>query len=243
MRIKYLIAAVILSIVLAGCSSKSKPIVPNRQPSEIYAIAQKKLQSGNFKAAIIQLEALDNQYPFWPYSQQVRLSLIYAYYKSGELWKAKVSVDRFLRLSPTHPNVDYALYMRGLINMTEIDSSLQEFFRIDRSDRDPQRARAAFHDFRQLLQDYPQSYFSMDARKRLVFLTERLAKYELSIAEYYTKRSAYVAVINRIEQMMRDFPETKAMKRSLPLLENAYRELRLLGQADRVAKIIKDNPV
>ncbi|MFJ5455453.1 outer membrane protein assembly factor BamD [Pectobacterium jejuense] len=241
-RMKYLVAAATLSLALAGCSSNSKDAVPDSPPSEIYANAQQKLQDGNFKAAITQLEALDNRYPFGPYSQQVQLDLIYAYYKSAELPLAQASIDRFLRLNPTHPNVDYVLYMRGLTDMALDDSALQGFFGVDRSDRDPQYARTAFRDFSKLIQGYPNSQYATDANKRLVYLKERLAKYELSVAQYYTKRGAYVAVVNRVEQMLRDYPDTQATKNALPLMENAYRELQLAVQADKVAKIITANP-
>ncbi|ACT14167.1 MULTISPECIES: outer membrane protein assembly factor BamD [Pectobacterium] len=241
-RMKYLVAAATLSLALAGCSSNSKDAVPDSPPSEIYANAQQKLQDGNFKAAITQLEALDNRYPFGPYSQQVQLDLIYAYYKSAELPLAQASIDRFLRLNPTHPNVDYVLYMRGLTDMALDDSALQGFFGVDRSDRDPQYARTAFRDFSKLIQGYPNSQYATDANKRLVYLKERLAKYELSVAQYYTKRSAYVAVVNRVEQMLRDYPDTQATKTALPLMENAYRELQLAAQADKVAKVIAANP-
>ncbi|MFJ5472536.1 outer membrane protein assembly factor BamD [Pectobacterium carotovorum] len=241
-RMKYLVAAATLSLALAGCSSNSKDAVPDNPPSEIYANAQQKLQDGNFKAAITQLEALDNRYPFGPYSQQVQLDLIYAYYKSAELPLAQASIDRFLRLNPTHPNVDYVLYMRGLTDMALDDSALQGFFGVDRSDRDPQYARTAFRDFSKLIQGYPNSQYATDANKRLVYLKERLAKYELSVAQYYTKRGAYVAVVNRVEQMLRDYPDTQATKTALPLMENAYRELQLAAQADKVAKVIAANP-
>ncbi|MEI7222210.1 outer membrane protein assembly factor BamD [Pectobacterium carotovorum] len=241
-RMKYLVAAATLSLALAGCSSNSKDAVPDSPPSEIYANAQQKLQDGNFKAAITQLEALDNRYPFGPYSQQVQLDLIYAYYKSAELPLAQASIDRFLRLNPTHPNVDYVLYMRGLTDMALDDSALQGFFGVDRSDRDPQYARTAFRDFSKLIQGYPNSQYATDANKRLVYLKERLAKYELSVAQYYTKRGAYVAVVNRVEQMLRDYPDTQATKTALPLMENAYRELQLAAQADKVAKAIAANP-
>ncbi|MFP9228251.1 outer membrane protein assembly factor BamD [Pectobacterium cacticida] len=241
-RMKYLAAAATLSLALAGCSSNSKDAVPDSPPSEIYANAQQKLQDGNFSAAITQLEALDNRYPFGAYSQQVQLDLIYAYYKSAELPLAQASIDRFLRLNPTHPNVDYVLYMRGLTDMALDDSALQGFFGVDRSDRDPQYARTAFRDFSRLIQGYPNSQYAADANKRLVYLKERLAKYELSVAQYYTKRGAYVAVVNRVEQMLRDYPDTQATKNALPLMENAYRELQLAAQADKVAKIIAANP-
>lgn len=241
-RMKYLVAAATLSLALAGCSSNSKDAVPDSPPSEIYANAQQKLQDGNFKAAITQLEALDNRYPFGPYSQQVQLDLIYAYYKSAELPLAQASIDRFLRLNPTHPNVDYVLYMRGLTDMALDDSALQGFFGVDRSDRDPQYARTAFRDFSKLIQGYPNSQYATDANKRLVYLKERLAKYELSVAQYYTKRGAYVAVVNRVEQMLRDYPDAQATKNALPLMENAYRELQLAAQADKVVKVIAANP-
>ncbi|AAM84493.1 outer membrane protein assembly factor BamD [Yersinia pestis] len=240
-RMKYLVAAATLSLVLTGCSS-NKDVVPDNPPSELYATAQQKLQDGNFKGAITQLEALDNRYPFGPYSQQVQLDLIYAYYKSADLPMAQASIDRFMRLNPTHPNIDYVLYMRGLTDMALDDSALQGFFGIDRSDRDPQHARAAFRDFNQLIQNYPNSQYATDAQKRLVFLKDRLAKYELAVAQYYTKRGAYVAVVNRVDQMMRDYPDTQATRDALPLMENAYKQLQLNAQADKVAKIIAANP-
>ncbi|HDL6696587.1 TPA: outer membrane protein assembly factor BamD [Yersinia enterocolitica] len=240
-RMKYLVAAATLSLVLTGCSS-NKDVVPDNPPSELYATAQQKLQDGNFKGAITQLEALDNRYPFGPYSQQVQLDLIYAYYKSADLPLAQASIDRFMRLNPTHPNIDYVLYMRGLTDMALDDSALQGFFGIDRSDRDPQHAKAAFRDFNQLIQSYPNSQYATDAQKRLMFLKDRLAKHELAVAQYYTKRGAYAAVVNRVEQMLRDYPDTQATRDALPLMENAYKQLQLNAQADKVAKIIAANP-
>lgn len=197
-RMKYLVAAATLSLFLAGCSG-SKEEVPDNPPNEIYATAQQKLQDGNWRQAITQLEALDNRYPFGPYSQQVQLDLIYAYYKNADLPLAQAAIDRFIRLNPTHPNIDYVMYMRGLTNMALDDSALQGFFGVDRSDRDPQHARAAFSDFSKLVRGYPNSQYTTDATKRLVFLKDRLAKYEYSVAEYYTERGAWVAVVNRVE--------------------------------------------
>lgn len=207
-RMKYLVAAATLSLFLAGCSG-SKEEVPDNPPNEIYATAQQKLQDGNWKQAITQLEALDNRYPFGPYSQQVQLDLIYAYYKNADLPLAQAAIDRFIRLNPTHPNIDYVMYMRGLTNMALDDSALQGFFGVDRSDRDPQHARAAFNDFSKLVRGYPNSQYTTDATKRLVFLKDRLAKYEYSVVEYYTARGAWVAVVNRVEGMLRDFPDTR----------------------------------
>lgn len=240
-RVKYLVAAATLSLALVGCSS-TKEAVPDNPPNVLYATAQQKLQDGNFKSAIAQLEALDNRYPFGPYSQQVQLDLIYAYYKSPDLPLAQATIDRFMRLNPTHPNIDYVMYMRGLTDMALDENALQGFFGVDRSDRDPQHAIAAFRDFSQLLHSYPNSQYAADANKRLVYLKDRLSKYELSVVQYYTKREAYVAVVNRVEQMMKDYPDTKATRDALPLMENAYKELQLNTEADKVAKIIAQNP-
>ena len=208
-RMKYLVAAATLSLALVGCSG-SKEEVPDNPPNEIYATAQQKLQDGNWKQAITQLEALDNRYPFGPYSQQVQLDLIYAYYKNADLPLAQAAIDRFMRLNPTHPNIDYVIYMRGLTNMA-------------------------------LVRGYPNSQYATDAYKRMVFLKDRLAKYELSVVDYYTDRGAWVAVVNRVEGMMRNYPDTQATRDALPKMENAYRQMQMNAQADKVAKIIAAN--
>ena len=239
-RMKYLVAAATLSLALAGCSSNNE-VSPASSPAEIYSPGQQKLQDGNYSAAIKQFEALDNRYPFGPYAQQVQLDLIYAYYKSAELPMAIASIDRFMRLNPTHPNIDYVLYMRGLTAMALDDSMLQGFFGIDRSDRDPQHALVAFKDLSQLVRYYPNSPYSNDASKRLVYLKDRLAKFDLSVVEYYNKRGAYVAVVNRVQQMLRDYPDTEATRQALAYMEIAYKEMGLDKEANKVGSIIAAN--
>ncbi|MBS0910479.1 outer membrane protein assembly factor BamD [Tatumella sp. JGM118] len=239
-RMKHLVAVATLGLALVGCSG-SKDIVPDNPPSVIYATAQQKLQDGNFRAAITQLEALDNRYPFGPYSQQVQLDLIYAYYKNGDMPMAQATILRFMRLNPTHPNIDYVMYMKGLTDMAMDESAVQHFFGIDRSDRDPAYARQAFTDFSQLLQSYPNSQYAADARLRLVALKDRLAKHELSVVQFYTKRGAYVAVVNRAQDMLTNYADTEATRQALPLMENAYRKMQLNTEADKVAKIIAAN--
>lgn len=240
-RIKYLVAAATLSLVLTGCSSKNE-VNPDSSPAEMYAVSQEKLQDGNYKAAITQLEALDNRYPFGPYAQQVQLDLIYAYYKSAELPMAIASIDRFMRLNPTHPNIDYVLYMRGLTAMALDDSALQGFLGIDRSDRDPQHARIAFHDFSQLIRLYPNSLYANDASKRSVYLKDRLARFDLSVAEFYNKRGAYVAVVNRVQQMLKDYPDTESTRQALKYMKIAYTQMGLTEEANKVDSLIAANP-
>lgn len=237
---KHWAAIATLALLLTGCS-ETKDTVPDSPPQNIYATAKQKLQDGNYRAAIKQLEALDNRYPFGPYAQQVQLDLIYAYYKNDDLALCQATITRFIHLSPTHPNIDYVLYMRGLTDMKMDEPAIQHFLGIDRSDRDPTSARLAFSDFTQLIQSYPKSVYAPDARARLIALKDRLANYELSIVEYYTQRGAYVAVVNRVEGMLRNFPDTQATHHALPLMEKAYRKLQLGIEADKVAKIIAAN--
>lgn len=237
---KYLMVAIVLSVTLAGCSG-NKSIVHDDPPAEIYSVAQQQLQEGNWKLAITQLEALDNRYPFGPYSQQVQLDLIYAYYKNGDYPLAQAAIERFMRLNPTHSNIDYVLYMSGLTNMSLDANLLQSLFRLDRSDRDPQFAHDAFREFSRLVHNFPDSQYRSDAVKRMVSLKDRMAKHELMVAEYYTRRGAWVAVVNRVEDMLRYYPDTHATRDALPLMEQAYRRLQLNQQADKVTQLIRTN--
>lgn len=242
MRMKHLLAAATLSLVISGCSS-NKNVVFDKPFSEVYDSAQKNLHKSNYKSAIKDLEELDNCYSFGPYAQQVQLDLIYAYYKSTDFPLAQASINRFLRLYPTHPNIDYVLYIRGLIDMALEESALQGFLGVDYSDRNPEHAYAAFRNFKLLIQNYPNQQYSMDAIKRLIYLKGRLAKHELSIVKYYNKRGAYIAVANRVEQMLRNFPDTEATRQALPYMEKAYRKLQLNGQAKKVIEIIASNSI
>ncbi|CAD6508979.1 outer membrane protein assembly factor BamD [Candidatus Profftia tarda] len=240
MRMQSLIAITISIITLVSCSSYQN-LISNHLPSEIYATAQQKLQDGNFRKAIIQLELLDNYFPFANYAQQVQLELIYAYYKADDLHMAKTLIDRFMHLNPTHSNADYVLYMRGLISMALDEQDMKIFFSIDHADCNPDNARQAFRDFNELVNHYDNSQYAADATRRLIYLLNRLAEYELSVAQYYNKRQAYVAVINRVETMLRDYRNTQATRYALLLMQNAYKQIHLNDQADKVSRIIAEN--
>lgn len=232
--------AIALSGMLIGCTS-SKPDVENVPEIELHNKAKSELENGNIKSSITVLESLDKNYPFGPYSQQVQLDLIYAYYKSADLPLAIASIDRFLKLNPTHPNIDWVIYMRGISNMAQDDNMIQGWFNVDRSDRDPDYASAAFKDFSYLLSSFPNSQYAADAQKRLVFLKNRLARYQLKAAQFYTKRGAYVAVINRVTEMLIMFPDTDSTKEALLLMRNAYNELGLVDETQKLDQLIQAN--
>ncbi|KXF82897.1 outer membrane protein assembly factor BamD [Enterovibrio coralii] len=228
--------------LLAGCSS-TEEIVPDVPPSELYQNAQTALNEGNWNTAIEQLEALDSRYPFGAYSEQVQLDLIYAYYKNDDLALGEATIDRFMRMNPGHPQIDWVLYMRGLTNMAQDRTFLHDLLNVDRSDRDPEPSRKAFVDFRRLLERYPNSEYAADAQKRLEALKNRLADYELATADFYVRREAWVAVINRCQQIQRDFPDTEAAKKSLPLMLKAYEELKLDVPAENTRELMRLNGV
>ena len=185
-----------LSSVLIGCTS-TKHDVENAPEIELYNKAKTELEGGNLKSSITVLETIDKNYPFGPYSQQVQLDLIYAYYKTADYPLAIASIDRFLKLNPTHPNIDWVIYMRGITNMAQNDNTIQGWFNV--------------------------------------------ARYELKVAQFYTKRGAYVAVINRVTQMLTLFPDTDSTKSALLLLSQAYNELGLADESQKVDQLIQAN--
>ncbi|KJG13211.1 outer membrane protein assembly factor BamD [Photobacterium iliopiscarium] len=228
--------------LLSGCSSTEK-VIPDVPPSDLYSTAQQALQSGNWNNAIERLEAMDSRYPFGAYSDQVQLDLIYAYYKNDDLPLSQATIARFLRLNPTHPQADWVYYMRGLTHMAQDRSFMHDMFNIDRFDRDPTPSRQAFRDFKYLLERFPDSQYDADAKARMVFLKNQLAEYDLAVADFYVRREAWIAAINRCQQVQRLYPNTSAARKSLLLEKTAYEKLKLNKEVARTEAVIKLNPV
>ncbi|VFP88141.1 outer membrane protein assembly factor BamD [Candidatus Erwinia haradaeae] len=225
-RIKHLVATSMLSLLLVGCSG-SIDEHNDKPPIYIYKNTKQLLHNRNLKSIIKKLETFCMRYPPSPHVHKAQLDLIYAYYKNNDFTMALELIDRFIRINPDHQHIDYVIYMRGLINMTQDKNLLQDFIGIDRSDRDLIYTQNALKYFTQLLRDYPKSVYSTEARNHVSYLTERQAKYELSVAEFYSKHRAYVAVINRVKGMLRNYPNTKAVNKALPLMNDAYHKLKI----------------
>ncbi|MGR5296228.1 outer membrane protein assembly factor BamD [Vibrio mediterranei] len=228
--------------LLFGCADK-EVTVPDVPPSQLYAEAQESLQGGNWTSAIERLEALDSRYPFGAYTEQVQLDLIYAYYKNDDLALGLATIERFSRLNPTHERSDWVLYMRGLTHMAQDRNFMHDILRIDRSDRDPEPVKAAFADFDRLLKRYPNSAYAEDAQKRMVALKNRLAKYDLATANFYIRREAWIAAINRAQEIQKTYPDTEAARQSLVLQKKAYEELGMQEQVERTEKLMELNPL
>jgi len=238
------IFVILLFSGLAACSSgptNEYQTYPELNARELYESALESMKTGNFGSAIRRLEALDLRYPFGAYSQQSQLDLIYAYYKRGDSESAISTADRFIRQNPRHANVDYAYYMKGLVNFNSEVGFFQEVFAAKLSERDASSARTAFEDFAELMRRYPESNYAADARQRMIFLRNRLADYEIHVARYYMTRDAYLAAANRAKYVVEHYPKTPAVADALNIMASAYDILELTDLAADARTVLKHN--
>jgi outer membrane protein assembly factor BamD len=241
-------ACSLLQYLPAG-SSKTDEEEPgvdtNRPAAEIYREAHKALEDESFDPAIKRYNALESRYPFGAYAQQAEIELIYAYYRQKE-WEMGISTaQRFLREYPSHPQADYVLYMQGRINFERsiglVESSLRwKWLDIDGAERDTQYARGAFTAFSNLLSRYPNSIYAADARQRMLFLKDRVARHDLAVARYYLARGTYVAAANRAQDILAEFSGTDAVLPALDILVDAYKALGL-SDMERQVRALRDD--
>lgn len=239
---RYTLVGLLALSILAGCSS-TKKVVPDIPPAQLYSQAQASMQNGEWQKSIERLEALDSRYPFGAYSKQVQLDLIYTYYKNADYALSLATIERFKRFNPTSPNMDWVLYMSGLNYMAQDANFVQELFKIDRSDRDPSSARSAFMSFKQLLNRYPHSIYANDTHLRMIALKNKLANYDLAIADYYLRRGAWIAAIDRTQEIQQKYANTEAARRSLIIAKKAFEALKLDKSIQRTEALMTLNPV
>jgi len=230
---------IIVCISLSGCSS-----APKKESSEqqLYDDAKKAIKLRNFSQATIALEELEASFPFGKYAEQAQLDLIYARYSGLDLEGAILACDRFIRLHPQSPSVDYAYYTRGIANYSlDIGISSQYFTMVDNSSRDPGHMRLAFKDFSELLNRFPRSAYASDAQQRMIQVRNNLAQYELHAARYYIKREAFIAAANRAAYVVKNFPNTPATEDALIMMVELYNELGLSSQKADALAVLKTN--
>jgi outer membrane protein assembly factor BamD len=229
-----LLAAVLASaMALSGCKSwRDREVAPG-EPSVMYERAHKLLSSGDYGTAVKVYEALDARYPFSEQARQGRLDILYAYYKSGETETAIDAADQFIRENPTHPRADYAWYIKGLVHFERTPNALERWFRADLTRRPPQDARASFQSFQTLVERYPNSDYVHDARLRMVFLRNRLADYEVHVADFYLRRRAYVAALDRAKFCIENYDGAPAVRQALDIMVASYEGMGLKDLADQ----------
>lgn len=197
--------------------------------------------SGNYTKAVEYLEKLEARYPYGRYAQQAQIEIAYAYYKDGERASAIAAADRFIKLYPNHPNVDYAYYLKGLVNFNENRGFLTALTSPDMTDRDPKASREAFFAFKEVVTRFPDSKYADDSAARMRYLVNALAAYEVHVARYYVKRGAYVAAANRAQFAVKNYPQAPTTEEAVYILVLAYDELGMTALRDDAKRVMTTN--
>lgn len=209
--------------------------------SKLYSEAKEAMGDGAWDKAIRYFEKLEARYPYGRYAQQAQLEVAYAYYKQNERASAIAAAERFIRLHPNHPHVDYAYYLKGLVNFNEDLGLLGHISRQDPSERDPRAAREAFDAFRELTQRFPESRYAADATERMKYLVNALAAHEVHVARYYLKRGAYIAAANRAQMVVKTYAQAPAVEEALFILVKAYDALGMNDLRDDAERVLRGN--
>jgi len=238
-----IIPLLLLASMLVGCGAfDEKPdITRNWSVQRLYSEAKGAMTSGDFETAIDYYEKLESRFPFGQYAEQSQIDVAYAYWKDEEFASAIAAADRFIKLHPRHPNVDYAYYLKGMVNFEQGASFMDRVVPKDRSQRDPGAVRDAFNDFSSLVERFPQSKYSEDARQRMRYLKNLLAQYEVHVADYYVRRGAYVAASNRARYVVENYQGAPAVPEALAIMAKVYKLMDLDELSADALRVLKMN--
>lgn len=233
----------LLFIFVYGCAATSEDDDPTQgmNVAEIYEEASQNLKNGNYETAIKFYERLESRFPYGKYAERAQMEIAYAYYKDSEPESAIVAANRFIKLHPNHPNVDYLYYLRGLASYDLSESFLEKMFDVDPSRHDPKSARRAFEYFAELIRKFPKSHYNKDAIQRMTLIRNNLALYEVHVANYYMRRGAYLAAANRGKYVVKNFQKTPAVADALAIMMQAYDKLGMQTLAADARKVLKLN--
>lgn len=234
------LAVVVTAGLLGGCSSTKEDPTANWTPDRIYTEARDEVQAGGFDKAVPLFEKLEGRAAGTPLAQQAQIEKAYAQYKAGEKEQAHATLDRFIRLHPASPAIDYALYLKGLVNFNDNLGMFAWLSRQDLSERDQKAAKDSYESFNELVTRFPQSRYAPDARQRMTYIVNSLAQYEVHVARYYYSRGAYVAAIARAQTALADYQGVPATLEALDILINSYDKLGMNDLRDD-AKRVRDS--
>lgn len=221
--LKQFFVLTLLLALIAGCASTQDP--GKWSAKQFYDQARQAMEVEDYQTAIKYYEDLEIRHPFSPFTQQAQLEVIYAYYKYDEPESAIAAADRYIKLYPRAKNVDYAYYLRGLVSFERGMGSLDLWLKLEADKRQPQTALSAHHYFEELIKRFPDSQYAGDAKQRMVYLRNKLARYELNVADYYFRRGAYLSAANRAKYTLENYPQTPAIPDALAIMIKAYRQL------------------
>lgn len=240
-----LVALLLTAALITGCAGRAATDDEDEfagvAEQELYEEAREALDARRFTTAINRLEAIDTRFPFGRHAEQAQLELIYAYYETRDWEATRAAASRFIRLHPTHPQADYALYMRGLASWQAGRFSLERLRLIDISKRDLGASRDAYADFRELVSRYPQSEYAPDAEQRIVYLRNLLARHELHVADFYLRKGAYLAAVERGRWVIENYPQTEATRDALAVMVEGYLGLDMRDRAREVLQVLIEN--
>lgn len=239
LRAKLSCAGIASVLLLAACSTVEEDKTANWSPNRIYAEARDELNAGAYDKAVPLLEKLEGRAAGTPLAQQAQLEKAYAHYKAGEQAQAMATLDRFMKLHPASPAIDYALYLKGLVNFNDNLGLFSFISRQDLSERDQKAAKESFESFRELVTRFPDSRYTPDARARMTYIVNSLAQYEVHVARYYYTRGAYVAAINRAEAALADYREVPALEEALFILMRSYDALGMTQLRDDSRRVLE----
>ncbi|MEO7391359.1 MAG: outer membrane protein assembly factor BamD [Ramlibacter sp.] len=233
--------AISAAALLAGCSSTPDDKTGNWSPNKLYAEARDEVESGSYDKAIPLFEKLEGRAAGTPLAQQAQLEKAYAQYKSNEPAQALSTIDRFMKLHPTSPAIDYALYLKGIVNFNDNLGSFAFLSRQDLSERDQKAAKESFEAFKELVARFPESRYTPDARARMTYIVNSLAAYEVHVARFYFSRGAYVAAVNRAQSALTDYQDVPALEEALFILMRSYDSLGMTQLRDDTRRVMENS--
>ena len=227
--------------LLSGCSSTPDDKTTSWSPNRLYAEAKDELNSGAYDKAIPLFEKLEGRAAGTPLAQQAQLEKAYAHYKANEQAQAEATLDRFIKLHPASPALDYALYLKGIVNFNDNLGVFSFLSRQDLSERDQKAAKESFESFKELSARFPDSRYTPDAKARMTYIVNSLAQYEVHVARYYHSRGAYVAAINRAQSALSDYQNVPALEEALFIMVRSYDALGMAQLRDDARRVMEKN--
>ena len=241
-RVVVLALCVLLAAVsVSGCKSRRAKANNKETAAQLYKKAHKSMVNYDFQSAIKTYEQLTATFPFTDEARQARLDLIYSYYRANEGESATDAADTFIRENPTHPRCDYAWYIKGLVDFERQPNAIERLFRTDLAERPPSTARKSYAAFKTVVEQYPKSEYAHDALQRMVYLRDRLAAYELHVAQFYYKRNAFIASSQRARLAIEQYDGAPTTRQALEVLIFSYDRMNLPELAQQSREVYAAN--